>query len=310
MSNPALQVRKSVLVVDDEADAREVLMEYLKESIPNLLVIQADNGVDAMTKINLQKFDLVITDVRMPRMDGLALIRAAKSMLPEMKRPVNYILLSGAAESLEGLGDRRSREIGNVTFLHKPFTPTEMVTVVSNLLSPEIRKQKAAEQERVDVSFITPFIEAVVQVLHTTAQVDVVRESVFIRKSDELSGDISAIVAMNSNDYLGSMAISFDDKSFLQVVSSMLGETFTEITPDIRDAAAEICNQVFGVAKQRLNEVGHSIQLAIPSVIYGHGHTIRHSANGSCIAVKFKGPNGVRLVVEAVVQKRSGVRPG
>jgi chemotaxis protein CheX len=129
------------------------------------------------------------------------------------------------------------------------------------------------------------------------------KEAVFARGTDQISGDISAIMPMNSERFLGSMAIAFEEMCFLGIVEQMLGEVFTEITPDIQDAAGEICKQVFGMSKKILNSNGHTIQSALPTVIAGKGHSIKHTVSGVCIAVKFNCTYG-NFVVEAVLQPK------
>lgn len=154
---------------------------------------------------------------------------------------------------------------------------------------------------KIDVNFINAFVDATLNVLKIMAGIAAEKQDVFIRQKDQTSGDISAIVGMNSNDYIGSMAIAFEESCFLKVASGMLSENFTQLTPEIRDAAGELCNQIFGMAKKTLNEKGHSIQPAIPSVIVGKNHTINHQVDSPCIAIKFKTPDGF-FIVEAVLQ--------
>lgn len=159
----------------------------------------------------------------------------------------------------------------------------------------------------VDLNIIVPFVEATTAVLETLANTKVERDKVFVRNADHLVGDISAIMAMSSDKYVGSMAIAFDEEAFLHVVSSMLGEPHTTVTEDIQDACGEIANQIFGHAKRVLNKMGHSIQKALPSVIYAKAHVIRHMAKGGpCFAVRFKLPKGT-LTVEVTLKE---VSPG
>ena len=68
--------RENILVVDDEPAMRDALTAALRRE--GLCVITAANGVEALEKVQGQPFDLIITDVRMPRMGGLELLRALK----------------------------------------------------------------------------------------------------------------------------------------------------------------------------------------------------------------------------------------
>jgi len=152
----------------------------------------------------------------------------------------------------------------------------------------------------VDVRFINPFIEEVLVVLKGTCNTTAEKKEVFVRNGDRMHGDISAVIAMNSSKFHGSMAISFDKACFLGIVEGMLDETYTDINEEIADACGEICNQVFSRARKTLNEQGHDIAQAIPSVIHGANHSIRHLVEGPCIVVKFQTSKGF-FFVEAVV---------
>ena len=76
-----------------------------------------------------------------------------------------------------------------------------------------------------------------------------------------------------------------------------------KITPEIKDAAGEICNQIFGQTKLILNQQGHSIEMALPTVVEGKDHSITHLNDGTCIVVEFQTPRG-SLWVEAAVKKK------
>lgn len=82
----------------------------------------------------------------------------------------------------------------------------------------------------------------------------------------------------------------------------MLGERYEEINDENRDAVAEICNQIFGYAKNILNINGHSIKKAIPSIISGDNHVIKHLIPGPCLAVTFNTLYG-HFTIEATISE-------
>ena len=71
-------LQRSVLVVDDEADIREIVRRVLQELDPDLKIEEASDGYEAGIKIGSAQPDLVIMDVRMPRVDGLSLCRSIR----------------------------------------------------------------------------------------------------------------------------------------------------------------------------------------------------------------------------------------
>jgi len=72
------QKSRSVLVVDDEQDIREIVRRVLAEVDPALKIDEAVDGYEAGIKIGSQRPDLVVMDVRMPRVDGLSLCRSIR----------------------------------------------------------------------------------------------------------------------------------------------------------------------------------------------------------------------------------------
>ena len=84
---PIIYGMKNVLIVEDDDDIRDCLL--LRIEAPTINVLTACNGVDAWDKINALKIDLVITDYRMPKMDGAKLTILIKQSFPEI--PIIWI---------------------------------------------------------------------------------------------------------------------------------------------------------------------------------------------------------------------------
>lgn len=136
---------------------------------------------------------------------------------------------------------------------------------------------------------------AAVQVFKINMGLDLKWHSVKGKDQKVTSGDISAVLEMKSPDLTATLAICFDKNSFLTLTSKMLGEEFTELTPEIHDAASEICNQIYGVAKARLSDAGHKFQMAIPKLTVQEGHPVPHGNATFCVVVGFKNPPGFNI---------------
>ncbi|MGV9598235.1 SpoIIE family protein phosphatase [Streptosporangium sandarakinum] len=126
-----------VLVVDDNADMRDYLVRLLKGA--GYLVSTAGDGWDALDAIRADAPDLVVSDVMMPRMDGLALVSALRSDPRTAAVPV--LLLSaraGQEESIEGL------QAGADDYLVKPFAAAELLARVrANMEMARLRQHQA-----------------------------------------------------------------------------------------------------------------------------------------------------------------------
>lgn len=243
-------------------------------------------------KLSMQEFDLLVCDLAITR--GVATAFLEKILGPFSGIKVGWTILLSNQAKPSNLGNFKKN-----TFISKPLDEAYFLEIVQTVCGGSSGKNKNS----IDVAFINPFIDATLKVLTTTANTEAKKCSVCLRKRGEISGDISSLIAMNSERYLGSMGISFEENCFLGVVGNMLGEKYQTITPDIQDAVGELCNQIFGQSKMVLNQMGHTIQAAIPSVIVGKGHHIKHLIDGVCIAVHFETSYG-KFVVETVLRER------
>lgn len=141
---------------------------------------------------------------------------------------------------------------------------------------------------KIDVNFINPFLEGTLQVLKIQAGTEAKAGTPFLKEAKEtLAGDISGVIGLVSEHFTGSVVITFPEETFLKIMSRMLGEEFTSLTPEIQDGAAELTNIIFGHAKKVLNEKGYGIKMAIPSVVSGKGHSIQNASTNPRMAIPF-----------------------
>ncbi len=129
-----------ILLADDNADMREYVRRLLEGRYQ---VVAVDNGVAALEEIRKAPFDLVLTDVMMPRLDGVGLLRAIRSDTETAALPV--ILLSaraGAESSVQGM------EAGADDYLVKPFSARELLARIQAHLRLQSVRRDAAKALR------------------------------------------------------------------------------------------------------------------------------------------------------------------
>tara|TARA_B100001175_G_scaffold194423_1_gene165037 strand:+ start:16 stop:693 length:678 start_codon:yes stop_codon:yes gene_type:complete len=114
-----------ILVVDDDDGIRELVKQYLKQN--NFLVSTANSAEDALEKIQVIKFDLIILDIMMPGKSGL-------EFTIENKKKINtpIILLTAKGEASERV---KGLEVGADDYLPKPFEPKELILRIKNILN-------------------------------------------------------------------------------------------------------------------------------------------------------------------------------
>jgi len=120
---------KTILIVDDSASIRQVVSMTLKAA--GYDVIEAIDGKDGLTKLDGKKIHLIISDVNMPNMDGI-------SMVKEIKQMPNYKFTPIVMLTTEGSDDKKQqgKSAGAKAWIVKPFQPAQMLQAVSMLVLP------------------------------------------------------------------------------------------------------------------------------------------------------------------------------
>lgn len=114
-----------LLVVDDDAHIRELVKVFLQNE--GLEVIEAIDGVDALSKLDTEKVDMVVMDIMMPNMDGWALCEEIRSFNTDL--PILILTAKGeTSQKIKGF------HLGTDDYLVKPFEPAELIVRVKSIL--------------------------------------------------------------------------------------------------------------------------------------------------------------------------------
>jgi len=118
----------SCLVVEDSPMMRQLLVFALAR-IKKLTVTEADDGVDGLRKLAAGKFDLIITDINMPDINGLELVKFVRESERHRETPLVLISTDSRAADRE-----RGMKLGADAYLVKPFEPQQLLDVVSGVV--------------------------------------------------------------------------------------------------------------------------------------------------------------------------------
>ncbi|MBN2498384.1 MAG: response regulator [Deltaproteobacteria bacterium] len=116
------------LVVEDSPTMRQLLGFALRR-IKGLRVVEADDGVDGLKKMAEERFDILITDINMPVMDGLKLVGLVRKDERYKNIPIVIITTEGAAEDRQ-----RAMNLGANAYITKPIQAPQVVACVRELL--------------------------------------------------------------------------------------------------------------------------------------------------------------------------------
>lgn len=119
----------SCLVVEDSPMMRQLLVFALAR-IKKLKVTEAEDGVDGLRKLATGRFDLVITDINMPIMDGLKLVKRIRSDDTHKDVPIIIITTEGSQEDRQ-----RAMALGATAYITKPIQAPQVIARVKELLS-------------------------------------------------------------------------------------------------------------------------------------------------------------------------------
>jgi len=117
------------LVVEDSPTMRQLITFALKR-IPGSKVVEANDGIDALKKLSTQKFDIILTDINMPIMDGLKLVSMVRNDPVHKAIPIIIITTEGADEDR-----KRGLALGANAYIAKPIQTADLLSVVNEIIS-------------------------------------------------------------------------------------------------------------------------------------------------------------------------------
>ncbi len=120
-----------ILVVDDSPTMRQLII-FALQRLPGLQIAEAGDGVAALKQLSSEKFDLLLTDINMPMMDGFKLISLIRNDALYTNLPIIVISTEGSEVTRE-----RAIEVGADEYITKPMQTTRLIEVVRRLLNPE-----------------------------------------------------------------------------------------------------------------------------------------------------------------------------
>lgn len=127
-----------ILLIEDEASIRRVLTKILSEESKDYEVTEAEDGLVGMEKIKNEDFDLVLCDIKMPKMDGVEVLEAIKKIKPE----VPVVMISGHGDLDTAVN---TMKMGAFDYISKPPDLNRLLNTVRNALD---RKELVAENTR------------------------------------------------------------------------------------------------------------------------------------------------------------------
>ncbi|MDD2335420.1 MAG: response regulator [Geobacteraceae bacterium] len=119
-----------VLIIEDSPTMRQLIAFALKR-LPGVRIVEAHDGVDGLKKLSSDKFDLILTDINMPVMDGLKLVSLVRNDANYRTTPIVVITTEGAQEDRD-----RALSLGANDYITKPIQANRILELARTLLKP------------------------------------------------------------------------------------------------------------------------------------------------------------------------------
>src|SRR6202158_275818 len=119
-----------ILIVDDSSVMRKIIERSLRQAgLDQAEVVEAGNGIEALAAVNEGPFDLILSDINMPAMDGIEFLRQLSTIESAKGTPVVMVTTEGSESRVV-----EAISIGAKGYIRKPFTPDQIKERVSPLL--------------------------------------------------------------------------------------------------------------------------------------------------------------------------------
>ena len=119
-----------ILIVDDSSVMRKIIERSLRQAgLDQAEVVEAGNGIEALAAVNEGQFDLILSDINMPAMDGIEFLRQLSTVESAKGTPVVMVTTEGSESRVV-----EAISIGAKGYIRKPFTPDQIKERVTPLL--------------------------------------------------------------------------------------------------------------------------------------------------------------------------------
>ena len=153
---------------------------------------------------------------------------------------------------------------------------------------PEPTQEAVITGPKLDGQVLMSFVDGVRKALQIQCNMEAEPMQPFKRADGNYyQFDIGSIIGVTGATFRGTLSIAFEQKAYLELYYRMTNERHDFVTSEIADGASELMNIIYGIAKVKLNEQGHRLQMALPKLLQGPKMEMRHGSKKPPIAVPF-----------------------
>lgn len=287
-----MQTKLKALVVDDEPEIRDVLAAALEKI--GFAVTNAEDGSRATSMAENDHFDVIITDIKMPRTNGVEFVGRAKQSKLNKNTPIYIITGNPDTEIL-----KRVAAFGVANIVVKPFSAVDLAQKVFDRVKPATKPQVSY-----DVGFINCCLTSVQQIMDFYLSSATTVQKPMIKSDAKSNGFASGIISIGQKQAIvGSLSFTVNKSFIKSFAKSIFGDQDIDLNNEMAgDMTGELCNQLVGKLKLNLAQNDFHITIGLPKVIVGENHILDHHLQGPTLAIPIKNDEGMSLVEICLIQ--------
>jgi chemotaxis protein CheX len=272
--------RITVLLIDDEKEIIEDLKFLL--TTKNMRVYTASSGTEGYSKACNLRVDVIVTDFRMPIMNGGQLLTLLKSSRLISQIPILFF---------SGCIDEAKRTVGEgpmTRFLAKPSTAEAIATEIQQLHNEkQIRVNNSRE---VDGKVLGSFIEATKETFKMMLSLKVCEASRPFSAGDlhSIKSHVSSLLHISGDRFKGAFLMSFPPETLLSLSKQLFEHSHQQVNAEVADMAGEMMNIVWGQTKVKLAANKYLFHTSVPTVFVGNSSSNISMSDGPTLIVPFQ----------------------
>ena len=304
---------RRILIVDDEISVRMILIKALTKA--GFYCLEAETGEEAMTRVQAEPFDLVISDISMPGMDGIELLRKVKSIHPEM----DFIIMTGYASDYSYVD---IMDAGAADYMTKPFSMNSALARINRIA----REKKNIINLRKTNQELCMAIERANMLAREAKEASKAKTFFLASMSHEIRTPLNGIVGYT--DMLLDTPLNEEQKSFLKNARFSC-ETLLSVVNDILDFSKVeagklsfeqigfdpevLCFEIIDAVRTKVDE--SKVELLcrvgdnVPGQVMGDPHRFRQVLiNLLGNAIKFTNNGSIKICLDSEQMDEDGIK--
>lgn len=255
--------KKSVLIVDDEVEIRDILKTCVLKVAPNALVMEAGNGIDAEAKVKSQFFDCIVTDISMPKSDGIDFLYRVAQLRPE-QRPKSILILSAY------FNPNRLNSLPMpipIEFLPKPCS----ITLIKNYLTKVLgeKEEEIPTETHQPLKSIHIYLETLINSFSDSCVLKFTQEGPALCQESQAKWDISILTSTHSEGEFESIQFGCSQQFLTSVAERFKMKNTDQIKKNSVVIMADLMKSIHEKVQVSLSLSKQKILFGAPFIVSG-----------------------------------------